>query len=83
MGPCGPHRLQPASEAGNTAPLLALEEARARKATADAEICRLLANGRASRPYRLTSLAEASWLRSLSSEHLSMSLSSRRWPTGR
>lgn len=56
--------LEAASDGLDTDPLfLALEEARARKAAADAEIRRLLAYGReflGTRPYRLESLAEAS-----------------------
>ncbi|PCG81150.1 hypothetical protein CIB93_36970 [Streptomyces sp. WZ.A104] len=58
------HHLEAASDGLDTDPLyLALEEARARKAAADAEIRRLLAYGRefhGTRPYRLESLAEAS-----------------------
>ncbi|MFJ1847436.1 hypothetical protein [Streptomyces sp. NPDC088146] len=58
------HHLEAASDGLETDPLLlALEEARARKATADAEIRQLLAYGRAfsgPRPYRLESLAKAS-----------------------
>ncbi|MFP1629778.1 hypothetical protein ACLB9X_32505 [Streptomyces sp. 5K101] len=56
--------LQAASEGLDADPLLlALQDARARKAAADAEIRRLLAYGRefhGARPYRLESLAEAS-----------------------
>ncbi|MFD4949612.1 hypothetical protein ACFWNT_45835 [Streptomyces sp. NPDC058409] len=58
------HHLEAASDGLDTDPLLlALEEARARKSAADAEIRRLLAYGRefhGPRPYRLESLAEAS-----------------------
>ncbi|WP_346172172.1 hypothetical protein [Streptomyces roseofulvus] len=58
------HHLEAASDGLDTDPLLlALEEARARKTAADAEIRRLLAYGRefhGPRPYRLESLAEAS-----------------------
>lgn len=58
------HHLEAASDGLDTDPLLlALQEARARKAAADAEIRRLLAYGRefhGTRPYRLESLAEAS-----------------------
>ncbi|MEV7383296.1 hypothetical protein [Streptomyces lydicus] len=57
-------RLEAASEGLDADPLLlALEDARARKAAADAEIRRLLAYGRefhGARPYRLESLAQAS-----------------------
>ncbi|MEV5485668.1 hypothetical protein [Streptomyces sioyaensis] len=57
-------RLEAASEGLDADPLLlALEDARARKAAADAEIRRLLAYGRefhGPRPYRLDSLAQAS-----------------------
>ncbi|MEU9117264.1 hypothetical protein AB0D04_37325 [Streptomyces sp. NPDC048483] len=57
-------RLEAASEGLDADPLLlALEDARARKAAADAEIRRLLAYGReflGTRPYRLESLAQAS-----------------------
>ncbi|WP_327250060.1 hypothetical protein [Streptomyces sp. NBC_01320] len=56
--------LEAASDGLDTDPLLlALQDARARKASADAEIRRLLAYGRefhGARPYRLESLAEAS-----------------------
>ncbi|GAA5609786.1 hypothetical protein Spla01_00916 [Streptomyces platensis] len=56
--------LEAASEGLEADPLLlALEDARARKAAADAEIRRLLAYGRefhGPRPYRLDSLAQAS-----------------------
>lgn len=56
--------LQAACEGLDTDPLLlALQDARARKAAADAEIRRLLAYGRrfhGTRPYHLESLAEAS-----------------------
>ncbi|MER7001135.1 hypothetical protein [Streptomyces sp. NPDC000410] len=56
--------LEAASEGLDADPLLlALQDARARKAAADAEIRRLLAYGRefhGARPYRLESLAEAS-----------------------
>ncbi|MFB7374195.1 hypothetical protein ACFC0D_30605 [Streptomyces sp. NPDC056222] len=58
--------LDAASEGLDTDPLLlALEDARARKAAADAEIRLLLAYGRefhGTRPYRLESLAQASGL---------------------
>ncbi|MEV4334197.1 hypothetical protein AB0K02_27330 [Streptomyces sp. NPDC049597] len=56
--------LQAASDGLDADPLLlALQDARARKAAADAEIRRLLAYGRefhGARPYRLESLSEAS-----------------------
>lgn len=58
--------LEAASDGLDTDPLLlALEDARARKAAADAEIRLLLAYGRefhGTRPYRLESLAQASGL---------------------
>ncbi|MFF3547499.1 hypothetical protein ACFYXD_37420 [Streptomyces platensis] len=57
-------RLEAASEGLDADPLLlALEDARARKAAADSEIRRLLAYGRefhGARPYRLDALAQAS-----------------------
>jgi hypothetical protein len=62
--PTDAHRLQTAGDGLDTDPLyLALEEPRARKAAADAEMRRLLVYGRefhGTRPYRLESLAEAS-----------------------
>lgn len=57
-------RLEAASDGLDADPLLlALEDAKARKAAADAEIRRLLAYGRefhGTRPYRLENLAQAS-----------------------
>ncbi|MGY5124351.1 hypothetical protein [Streptomyces nigrescens] len=57
-------RLEAASDGLDADPLLlALEDAKARKAEADAEIRRLLAYGRefhGARPYRLESLAQSS-----------------------
>uniref|UniRef100_J1RVA8 Uncharacterized protein n=1 Tax=Streptomyces auratus AGR0001 TaxID=1160718 RepID=J1RVA8_9ACTN len=57
-------RLEAASEGLDADPLLlALEDAKGRKAAADAEIRRLLAYGRefhGTRPYRLDALAQAS-----------------------